>query len=321
MVRFRASYRIDPYAALIDSPHEHGVVAERPGVPGLAGLGMVKLGQAVVRGTQRPFALLHSLVVHPEARRQGLAGALVDRRLQVARESLGDDAVVVATIQKHNDGSFRAAARWANQFSSPLRGTAVGLRSAAPSVPPGLNVRPATPADLDAYAAGHAAYHADFDLWPSADAARLGEWLAYRPVAEPIRELWVATNGAGELLAGLGVTATREVATLHVESMPWAMRLINRVIRVVPANGAMEQLALSWIWLRPGAESVARALVETIRWEARSRGNILLATYDPRSPIHSIIRTPFWHPATQFRLAIRSPEPIRPERLIESVQG
>ena len=321
MVRFRATYRIDPYLALIDTPHEHGIVAERPGLPGLAGLGMVRLGRAVVRGTERPFALLHSLVVHPAVRREGLAGELVRRRLDLARQAHGDDVVVAATIQKQNEGSFRAAAHWADQFVGPLRGTALGLRSRPPRCPAGLDLQPAGPDDLEAYAAGHAAYHAGFELWPSTDAERLAEWLAYRPVAEPIRELWVARNGSGDLLAGLGFTATRDVATLHVESMPAVMRLVNRVIRVVPSNGAMEQLSLGWVWIREGAEEAARALFETIRWEARSRGNVLLATYDPRSPVRSMIRAPFWHPATEFSVAIRSPERIHPDRLIESIQG
>jgi GNAT superfamily N-acetyltransferase len=321
MVRFRASYRIDPYAALVDTPHEHGIVAERPGLPGLAGLGMVKLGVAVVRGAPRPFALLHSLVVHPDARRRGLAGALIDRRLDLARETLGHEPVVVATIQKQNAASFQAAARWATQLTGPLRGTALGLRSSPPSIPAGIHVRPATPNELEAYSAGYADYHAEFDLWPSTGAAELAEWLAYAPVPAPVRELWVVADGAGNLLAGLGLTETRRVATLHVEAMPRVMRLVNGVLRIVPTNGAMEQVTLSWMWLRPGAEGAARALFETVRWEARSRGNVLLATYDPRSRVGSMIRAPFWHPATQFSLAIRAPEPIRRNRLIESVQG
>src|ERR1044072_5418224 len=68
MVRFRPEHCIDP-----DPPMTYaGDEAERDdGGDGLAGFGMVKFGAAMVRGTLRPYALLHSLVVHPDARRRG----------------------------------------------------------------------------------------------------------------------------------------------------------------------------------------------------------------------------------------------------------
>ncbi|HEX5149160.1 MAG TPA: hypothetical protein VFW02_08770, partial [Candidatus Limnocylindrales bacterium] len=201
-------------------------------------------------------------------------------------------------------------------------GIALGLRSSAPRLPQGVRVRPAGTADLDAYVAGYADFHADFDLWPALDTARLADWLVRSPIpGVRLSELWVAEDERGIVLAGLGTSEVRKVSIVYVDAMPVVMRAINAVIRVVPAGGRMEQIAVDWMWFRAGAEAAAHALFETVRWEARNTGNVLLASFDRRSPLRRMVNAPFWLPQTQFSLAIRSPEPIRPDRLIESVQG
>ena len=322
VVRFRPVFRIDPYQAMTYDGDEVGVVAERPGIDGLAGLGMIRFGEAVVRGTRRPYALLHSLVVHPDARRQGLARAIIAWRLERIEARLGGEAVIAATIQKRNAGSFAGASRWATQFIGPINGTAVGLRSTAPKVPSGVSIRHATATDYEAYVAGYVRYHEPFDLWPALDPERLAGWKGRSPVpGESMSELSVAVDNRGNLLAGLGTTEVRRVSIVHVDAMPLVMRAINAVIHVVPGDGPMEQVGVGWMWFLPGATAAARALFETARWEARSRGNVLLVSFDRRSPLRQMVNAPVWLPQTQFNLAIRSREPIRPDRLIESVQG
>lgn len=322
LIRFRPEYRIDPYQAMTYAGDEVGVVAERAGISGLAAFGMVKFGSVVVRGAERPYALLHSLVVHPDHRRRGLATAIIDWRLDRVRMALGDDAVVAATIQKSNTGSFEGAKRWATQFTEPISGIGLRTRTRAPVLPAGVRVRLATPADHDAFAAGYADVHADYDLWPALDPARLGNWMARSPIPDvPIHDLWVAEDDRGNLLAGLGATEVRRVSILRVDALPLSMRLVNALLHVVPDDGRLEQVGVDWAWLRPGAETAARALFETVRWWARDRGNLVLLSVDRRSALRRAIKVPFGMPQTQFSVAIRSPEPIRPDRLIESVQG
>ena len=117
MIRFRPSFQVDPYVALTYDGHQAGVVVERdgssgpPGPGGLVGLGLVEFGEIVLRGRRSRYALLHSLVVHPDVRRRGIARSIVDWRLARARAELGEEAVIAATIQKSNAGSFAAAAR------------------------------------------------------------------------------------------------------------------------------------------------------------------------------------------------------------------
>ena len=319
-IRFRPEYQIDPYLALTFTGGETGVVVERPATGELVGLGMVGRGDIVIRGAARPFALLHSLVVHPEVRRRGVGGAIIAWRIGRARERDGDDVILIATIQMRNEGSFRAASRWASQVTRPLSAIAIGMRPRPPGRSAGVVVRPAAPADLEAFADRHAAFRCAFDLWAPVAADRLATWLRETPLNEPIHELWVAADRDGNLLAGLGVTTLRAVSVLHVDAMPFAMRAVNALVHLVPASGRLDQVAMDRAWYQPGAEQAARYLFEAIRWELRDRGNVVLAAFDPLGPLRHMIVTPRWLPKTALSLAIRAPLPVRADHTIEGVQ-
>ena len=322
LIRFRPAFQVDPYVALTYDGRQTGVVVERDDHDGLVGLGLVEISDVVIRGRSTPCALLHSLVVHPDVRRQGVARAIVARRLARAKETLGENAVVLATIQQGNDGSIAAAARWASSFSETIWSVAIGLRGSAPRAPvQRLTVRPANDRDLEAFAAGHAASRDGFDLWPPADAGELGRWLARSPVeGSRINELWVVEDAKHDILAGLGATEVRRSSLLHVGTLPLPMRLINAFARVVPRGGVMEQVRLSRMWFRPGAEGPAQFLFESLRWRSGERGNVVVASFDPRGPVRRMASTPRWLPKAQFSLAIRAPEELRPDRPIEPVQ-
>ncbi len=325
MIRFRPLFQVDPYVALTYEGQQAGVVVEgdgSSGPPGLVGLGLVEIREIVLRGRRTRFALLHSLVVHPDVRRRGIARSIIEWRLAKARAALGEDAVIAATIQKSNAGSFAAAAPWATQFSAPISSVVMGLQSSAPAATrTGWQVRPARTKDLEGYAAGYAAFHAEFDLWPPSEAAGLDEWLRLTPLpGARTNELAVVTDARGELLAGMGSTEVRRFSILRVERLPMSMRLLDAVVHVIPKGGSMEMVRLGKIWFRPGAEAAARHLFETVRWQARQRGNVVIASYDERGPLAGIIRPPRWLPRTSFSLALRAPDELRPNHPIAPVQ-
>jgi GNAT superfamily N-acetyltransferase len=325
MIRFRPLFQVDPYVALTYEGEQVGVVVERDGSsgpPGLAGLGLVEFGDVVLRGRQTRYALLHSLVVHPDVRRRGIARSIIDWRLDQARAALGEHAVIAATIQKSNAGSFAAAAKWATQFSAPISSVAMGLPSSAPAAPKdGWQVRPASTQDLEAYTAGYSTFHAEFDLWPPSEVASLEEWLRLTPLpGARTNELSIVTDARGDLLAGIGSTEVRRFSILRVERLPMSMRLLDAIVHVIPRGGTMEMVRLGKMWFRPGAEAAARHLFASVRWEARQRGNVVIASYDERGPFAGIVRPPRWLPRTSFSIALRAPHELRPDHPIEPVQ-
>jgi GNAT superfamily N-acetyltransferase len=321
MIRFRPVFQVDPFVAMTYGDIWAGVVVEREGSPGLVGLGMVSFGELVLRGERRPYALLHSLVVHPSVRRQGVAARIIDARLDLARDRAGEDAVIVASIQRSNEGSFAAASRWATQFSEPLDAVVMGVRSTPPSARRDWQVRPAVEGDLEAFAHGFAEFRRGYDLSVRGDAQELADWLDRTPTpGVRIHELWVVEDSQRNVLAGLGVAEVRRSTYLKADSLPASIRALNKIVRIIPSDNTMQMVPASHVWFAPGAETAASYLFESMRCEARSRGNVVNATYDPRSPIRTVVSAPRWLPRTSFSVAIRAPERLRPDHPIDPVQ-
>ena len=228
----------------------------------------------------------------------------------------------MATIQRGNAGSLAAASKWATQFSRPLTSSATRTRrSKPPSTAPELRVRPAETGDLDAFVAGYDAFHAGFELWPSVSAESLADRLVRSPAPDlHPNTLWVVEDAAGNLLGGLETREGRGIGTLHVEAMPTAMRLFNRVIHVVPTDGVMEQVFVGHGWFGPGQAAAASHLYEVVRWEMRTRGTTLIVAFDGAGPLRPMFVGSRFQPSTSFSLAIRSPEPLRPDIPIEPVR-
>ena len=49
-IRFRPEFQVHPYVALTYDGRQAGVVVERDGADGLVGLGLVEIGDVVIRG-------------------------------------------------------------------------------------------------------------------------------------------------------------------------------------------------------------------------------------------------------------------------------
>ena len=174
-VRRQPRYRHDPVPASLPGGSVRGadvrrarvgVVVERDDGAGLVGLGLVAIDDLVIRGRSTPFALLHSLVVHPDARRQGVAGPSSRGGGQSPRSALG------RTRSSSRPSSAATRARSAQPRAGPPRSPSRCPRSPSVSGPRRRRPVAASPRygphardELEAYAAAYAAFHADFDLW------------------------------------------------------------------------------------------------------------------------------------------------------------
>jgi GNAT superfamily N-acetyltransferase len=317
-IRAFARYHVDAYRALSAlRPDTEGLVAEvalGPGKGELAGSAFVSFGRCRFEGQTRPYALFHTLMVHPRHRSRGLAGRLTGRCVEHARRRMGDLGVILANVQRSNEGSLKAIGKWLHRPGGVLTGYAVGPRRTPPSPRAGVRVRRAEPSDLGEIARRMNAFYEGYNLYPHQTASELEGWLGETPEGAPFRDYHVAVDEGGRLLAGLARIAQSRIRTLEVERLPALMSLANKVVRLVPKDGVLRQSTVERAWFSPGEAAAGSLLWETVRWESRGSGGTLIYFLDPRSPLRDMFRPPAWLPGTTASILIDAPP--RPDRLL-----
>lgn len=146
----KAIYQLDPYqVALLRHSDTVGIVVESCETHELVGAGLISFKRHLFDGGMCNYALLHSLVVHPNYRRQGIAAELNQRRLTRISQRLGDDPLVVASIQQGNEGSSLVARKWCNQLVGSVHATLSKMRTSPPDPIHNITVRKANSSDLE----------------------------------------------------------------------------------------------------------------------------------------------------------------------------
>lgn len=312
-IQVSAAYHVDPYQmAMTQQGETVGVVATQPESGQVVGSGFVSFSRRTYEGELRDIAWLHSLLVHPDYRRQGIATKLASWRAACARERLGEDVIIGAAIQKGNIGSFSVANTWSTGSAGEIQGGVIAMRTRPPKKLQDVHIRHADTDDLDPVAARLNSFYKDYNFHARQAGDELRQWLEYTPVNQPIRTYLVAENAAGEIVAGMAVVEDHRMAEMQVQHLSLPLRLINKVVRLVPPDGRLKQLAVMKGWFVPGNLNALQFLWETIRWEWRDRGNTVTFSYDPRSPFKAIFKTPPWIPQTSFSYALSEPTPENP---------
>lgn len=291
-----------------------GVIAESGGK--VVGLGVVGFDEVQLEGAVYPSAYLFSLVVHPAFRRQGIAAKLAAWRLERARERIGGDGVIYAHIQNGNEGSIRNSQKWRNQFLEELHNVAFRTLDRAPKPQTGIVIRQAQDSDLEQVAARLNAYYADYQFYTRETADSLRVWLNVQIGDRPINQYWIATDPQGTLLAGIGLTMQTVYMDLHVVRVPTVLRVVNMIMKVVPADGIMRMVDVHKAWFREGQVEAGRQLWETVRYQSRTIGNTLTVGLDPRSPVSEMFAISGWAPRARLGVAVHAPVTLNPERLI-----
>ena len=309
-VRASVRYLVNPIeAAAVLQPDQEWVVAE--GEDGLVGAAQVTVGETEVEGERHRCATLTSLMVHAAHRRRGVATALTEWRLERA----GPDAVVAATIQAGNAGSFANARRWATQIFGTLT-LPVFRAGKAPSPRAGMEIRePKDDAEWASAAEGLAAFERGWNLRTPETASTLRTRAERTVSGVRVNRYSVAVEN-GEVVGGYALFEAARLQIVVIEDAPASLRALNRIVRVLPSSGELRQAGISRLWFATGREDVGRALWAHARGAAADSGNALTTQYDARSPLDAVIPTRAWTPKTQVSVAVRSPVPLSEDHLL-----
>ena len=313
-------YHIDAFQE-ISLNHENviGVVANTSGFQGIVGAGLIGFGKCFFEDNYVDYALLHSLIVHPEFRRQGIATELANRRYKLALEKIGNDALILAGIQKGNSGSLATSQKWCQQISGIIQSNVVRMRNKPPVHNENITVRLAELNDLDEIIRHQNNFYQNYNFYSPDSPEKLIDWLAQTPFETPFRHYCVAVDSQANILAGLVIKEQYRLVSMQITRMPAWANFINRFLSIVPPDGILKQLSIEKFWFTENRLEEARHLWETIRWEWRDRGSSFVYMFDPRSPISEALRLPRWMPKSSFTFAIGGSKKMSKERLVYSM--
>lgn len=230
-VSFSPVYKGDAYETLRTlKPGMVGVVAEAAEHDGLVGMGLLEFGRCLVAGRPQPYALLSSLMVHPNFRRRGIASRLARWRVDRAEERLGEDGIILANVQRGNTASRRTAERWTTQVLPPFSAIPFRFRRRPPRPPAGIEVRPVERADLGSFADHLDHFYGEHVLHRPETPDDLGGWLeatrgavASATDGSVTAEVATAAGAAAEVAEAAGATgghARTGIASPSIRSPP-----------------------------------------------------------------------------------------------------
>ncbi len=301
-------YQIDPYKALLaQAPTTVGVVAESK--ERLVGIGLIRFGHCYVDGHNRPYAWLNSLLVHPANRQNGIGTELARRRIALARNRVGEDGVIFASVQSNNEASLNITEMWSDSQIGHLQSILVKTRTKPPAPIADVTIRKAQTEDLMAIANGLNRFYAGFDLYEPQDIKTLSALIAQTVCGKPIHQCFVAVNRKQEIVAGLILSEQHRLVAMKVDRLPKTIALLNKAIRFIPSDGILRQMAVSKIWHLPGQQEVAQYLWQMTRWQAGKWGSHLTCFFDPQSTILQILQPPKWLPKANFTIVAQGKYP------------
>jgi len=316
-VQVRPEFHADAYTAtLAPYPGSQGLVActSQGRVVGQIFWRPVRV---LIGGRSMPATHAFFLAVHLDFRRQGIGYRLS----QAAREAgqAAGGRLFYGSVQQGNRASIGTLRKLGclpvgrlTRAVVPLRRRPPGRGWFTPSDLDGVHVRTTEPEDLPTFARAANDFYAGHNFWSPLTAQGLQDW-RHPDDGRIRRELYVAEDAGGRLLAGVAISDATALRTGAVDRAPWPIRVIGRSLGLIDAAGHMRFVSAGALWYRPEQVVAARYLWDWLRWHLRfspprfgegpgegSEATALLIDYDPRGPAARAVTRPRYVPVARY---------------------
>jgi predicted N-acetyltransferase YhbS len=313
-------FLVDPYQAITAGTENRtrGVVVEASGYEGVVGMGTVRFSKVQYNGEAMPLAFLDGLKVQKDFRGNGLGYQIANWRVQRAREEYGDDCVIGTGMLHDNHASHAVANKWCREFAeAAIDALFVPTLARRPKSLAGVTVREIKPEEYEEFAHKQNEFYSGYNLYPPSSPDSIANALSVSVEGKKPYRYFAAIDTHGNLLAGAQSWARGLLKSDTFNNPPAPLRLLNRVVHLLPPDFIIRDVTVSGLWYEPGQIKIGQYLWEMMRWECRDQGTILAAGFDSRDPARELVTLKPWHqPRPKITFAVQAPAPLQRDRLL-----
>jgi GNAT superfamily N-acetyltransferase len=278
----------------------------------VVGVGVADPRRVWFEGMPLQAVHLHNLLVHPDYRHKGIATALIQARVKWARGECGSNILIFAELDQNDPAAFRAAAKWATDFTQPRESGFLLARSSPPPNPDGYVVREAEEADYPDIVSGLNTFNHDVDFTRVVDSDRLHRNLS--PINGHIFRHRYVVLANGQIVGGAVLSEhDPTVESVTLRGRPLNM-LLARLSGMIHEGGEVRYGEVDGIWYRPGFQNAEHFLVQTLLYRAKLDRNttdaLNFTIINPK--VWEAVQLPRWQPHTIECVAYLRPPELEP---------